>query len=93
MYSWGESYPKSFARARFAEINLPSGVVWKMPSTAFSKMERYLASLACSAFPVCLWSDADCSSSWILCFRRDISLMSSGCVLEGSFIWTSCGQR
>src|SRR5437763_6527337 len=42
--SSGESNPRMRASAGFAVMNLPSGVVWKIPSPAFSKISRYFRS-------------------------------------------------
>src|SRR5438552_1085143 len=39
-----ESYPYVLASARLALMYCPSGVVWKIPITAFSKISRYFSS-------------------------------------------------
>ena len=93
----GESQPRILASAGLATVMSPSAESWKIPSVAFSKIERYFSSAAVSSplrssssrelSSIERSSMARSSSAW----RYAASTAASSCVISGA--WPSSRPR
>src|SRR5580698_1323954 len=69
-----ESYPYIFARAGLTLRYWPEGVVWKIPSIAFSKMLRYISSVLNSLIePPKSGERMPCRGPNVWCISHEIS--------------------